>query len=69
MGSGEYRRYAAECLRIAAKARGLKTKATLLAMVDAWLYLAELAEKNAKREEREQHWTRLNSSRALGSST
>ena len=33
MGSGEYRRYAAECLRIAAKVRGLKTKATLLAMV------------------------------------
>ena len=68
MGSGEYRRYAAECLRIAAKVRGLKTKGTLLAMVDAWLYLAELAEKNAKRESENNICTLLNS-RALGSST
>jgi hypothetical protein len=53
-------RCAAECLRVATKVKNLKTKAALLDMVAAWLFLAELADKNKARHEAEQHSTRPN---------
>jgi hypothetical protein len=61
MGSTEYRGYAAECVRAAAKVKDHEIKAALLAMVEVWLYLAELADKNAAEgDERRQHSARLN---------
>ena len=39
--------FAAECLRVAAKVNDRQTKAALFTMVDAWLFLAKLVDKNA----------------------
>ena len=44
----KYRRYAAECLRIARTTQDPREKATLLAMADKWRELADKAESDAK---------------------
>jgi hypothetical protein len=47
MSPDEYRRHAAECLRIAENLGESRSKAGLIAMAQAWLQLARQAEKNA----------------------
>jgi hypothetical protein len=47
MSPDEYRRLAAECLRIAENLGDSQSKAGLIAMAQAWLQLARQAEKNA----------------------
>ena len=46
----EYRRYAAECLRIAKRMQGHAEKASLLQMAETWRRLAERAEVRASNE-------------------
>ena len=45
-----YRRYAAECVRIAQQTKNLSDKALLLGMAEAWLRLAEFAKEVARKE-------------------
>jgi hypothetical protein len=45
MADENYRRHAAECVRLAQLTRDPEAKALLLKMVDAWLRLAENAEQ------------------------
>jgi hypothetical protein len=46
MGKAEqYRRYAAECIRLAQQAQEFSEKDSLLAMAEAWRRLAEHAER------------------------
>jgi hypothetical protein len=47
--AGQYRRYAAECLRLASSRDDVSEKAALVQMAEQWRRLAERAEK----EERE----------------
>ncbi len=46
MPPDDYRRYAAECLKIAENIGDPQSKAGLIAMAQSWLYLAAHAEKN-----------------------
>ena len=46
MSAEEYRRHAAQCLRIAERITDAQGKASLVAMAQAWLFLARQAEKN-----------------------
>lgn len=46
--SDAYRRHAAECLRLAEKATNPDEKAYLLYMANAWLNLADQADRNRK---------------------
>ncbi len=43
--AGQYRRYAAECLRLASSRDDVREKAALLQMAEQWRRLAERAEK------------------------
>lgn len=47
--AGQYRRYAAECLRLANSSDDMREKAVLLQMAEQWHQLAERAETE-KRE-------------------
>jgi hypothetical protein len=42
--AGQYRRYAAECLRLATSSEDVREKAVLLQMAEQWRQLAERAE-------------------------
>jgi hypothetical protein len=42
--AGQYRRYAAECLRLATSSDDVREKAVLLQMAEQWRQLAERAE-------------------------
>jgi hypothetical protein len=42
--AGQYRRYAAECLRLATSSNDVREKAVLLQMAEQWRQLAERAE-------------------------
>jgi hypothetical protein len=42
--AGQYRRYAAECLRLATSSIDVREKAVLLQMAEQWRQLAERAE-------------------------
>lgn len=42
--AGQYRRYAAECLRLATSTDDVREKAALLEMAEQWRQLAERAE-------------------------
>jgi hypothetical protein len=44
----EYRRLAAQCVHMAARGADPQLKAIWIDMADAWLKLAELAEKNSR---------------------
>jgi len=46
MPSGEYRRYAAECLRLAENFTDAEDRMRLIDMAMAWLLLAQQAERN-----------------------
>ena len=50
MSAEEYRRYAAECLRMSKSVGGYETKSTLLHMAIAWTKLADQAEKNLQND-------------------
>jgi hypothetical protein len=43
---GEYRRQAAECVRLAEQAEDLATKLTYVGLARAWIGLADLADKS-----------------------
>ena len=45
-----YRRYAAQCVRIAQQTENPSDKALLLGMAEAWLRLAEFAKETARKE-------------------
>jgi hypothetical protein len=44
----DYRRHAAECVRLAQKTQNLRDKALLLTMADSWIRLAEKAAKRVQ---------------------
>ncbi len=46
----DYRRYAAECVRLAQKSNDLREKDLMLQMAEHWRQLAERAEKTQKEE-------------------
>ena len=46
MESSDYRRYAVECFRLSATMKDPESKASLIAMGQAWLSLAELSDGN-----------------------
>ena len=46
MDAEEYRQIAANCIRVAQQARTPELKASLVEMAQAWLRLADQAEKN-----------------------
>ena len=50
-GSDEYRRFAAECLKIAQAAEDEQRRAIFLQMARAWLALAQKDEANADRRQ------------------
>jgi hypothetical protein len=52
--AADYRRHAAECLRLADRTKEPEAKAMLHSMADAWLQLArELADREARKDMRE----------------
>jgi len=48
MAKEAYERHAAECLLLAGQATDRRNKTTLIEMANAWLRLAEQAEKNSR---------------------
>jgi hypothetical protein len=48
MSPEEYRRCAAECLRIVAKITDIQDRASLIAAAQAWMQLALQGEKNTR---------------------
>lgn len=49
---GQYRRYAADCLRLASSRDDVREKAVLLQMAEEWRCLAERAEKEDRESQR-----------------
>ena len=49
----DYRRYAAECVRIARETHNPQEKATLIKMAEKWRQLAEKAQAEAEKAEAE----------------
>jgi hypothetical protein len=49
--SNDYRRFAAECMKIASVAEGEQQRAIFVQMARAWLALAQKGETNTDRDE------------------
>jgi hypothetical protein len=46
--SGEYRRFAEECLKLASTTKDEKSRATFLQMAQVWLRLAEQSQRSTE---------------------